>query len=331
MAQPRPVTPAMTPTVTPAPQPSPHPAHIPVLRDAAVCALLESAPPDGVFLDATFGAGGHSAEILRRMPARAKLIAVDCDAEAETRARADPFQSDSRFRFVRRNFADIAEILRERETPELAGALFDLGASSMQMDSPERGFSFRCECPPDMRMDRDNPKLTAAAQWIRLAERARMEKTFREYGEEPEARRVARALAENRRAANSARELAELIRRAKKIPSKPGVHPATRVFQALRIAVNNELACLRRALESVHRALCVGGRLVVVAFHSLEDRIVKQFANGETLPDIGRVVARRFRMAGEMRRPDDAELAANPRARSAKMRALIKLPEGGAE
>ena len=330
------MTPAMTsaPLSHPAPPapPAQTPAHIPVLRDAAVCALLESAPPEGVFLDATFGAGGHSAEILRRMPPRAKLIAVDCDAEAEARARVDAFQSDPRFHFVRRNFADIAEILRERDIPQLSGALFDLGASSMQMDSPERGFSFRCECPPDMRMDRDNPKLTAAAQWIRFAERAQMEKTFREYGEEPEARRVARALAENRRAANSSRELAELIRRAKKIPSKPGMHPATRVFQALRIVVNNELACLRRALESVHRALCEGGRLVVVAFHSLEDRVVKQFANGETLPDIGRVVARRFRMAGEMRRPDGAEISANPRARSAKMRALVKLPdEEGAE
>ena len=297
--------------------------HIPVLRDAAARALLQNAPPDAVLLDATFGAGGHSAEILRRMPPRAKLLAVDCDECAE--ARAQQFRADPRFHFVRRNFADLAEILRDRAVAKIHGALFDLGASSMQMDSHQRGFSFRSEFSPDMRMDRRNG--STAAQWIRAAERSEMEKVFREFGEEPEARRVARALAENRAAADSARALADLVRRAKKIPSKPGMHPATRVFQALRIVVNGELESLRRALAAVHRALADGGRLVVIAFHSLEDRIVKQFAAGETLPEIGRVVARRFRLAEKLLLPDAAEISANPRARSARMRVLIKIAE----
>ena len=304
--------------------PASAPAHIPVLRDAAARALLQNAPPDAVLLDATFGAGGHSAEILRRMPPRAKLLAVDCDECAE--ARAQQFRADPRFHFVRRNFADLAEILRDRAVAKIHGALFDLGASSMQMDSRQRGFSFRAEFPPDMRMDRSG-RVPTAAQWIRAAERSEMEKVFREFGEEPEARRVARALAENRAAADSARALADLVRRAKKIPSKPGMHPATRVFQALRIVVNGELESLRRALAAVHRALADGGRLVVIAFHSLEDRIVKQFAAGETLPEIGRVVARRFRLAEKLLLPDAAEISANPRARSARMRVLIKIAE----
>ena len=311
----------------PASAPASAPPHIPVLRDAAARALLQNAPPDAVLLDATFGAGGHSAEILRRMPPRAKLLAVDCDECAE--ARAQQFRADPRFHFVRRNFADLAEILRDRAVAKIHGALFDLGASSMQMDSHERGFSFRAEFPPDMRMDRAAPTRSAptAAQWIRAAERSEMEKVFREFGEEPEARRVARAIAENRNAADSARALADLVRRAKKIPSKPGMHPATRVFQALRIVVNGELESLRRALAAVHRALADGGRLVVIAFHSLEDRIVKQFAAGETLPEIGRVVARRFRLAEKLLLPDAAEISANPRARSARMRVLIKIAE----
>lgn len=314
--------------MSPAPQPvaavsAAAPAHIPVMRDAAVRALLENAPQDAVLLDATFGAGGHSAEILRQMPPRAKLLAADCDEYAEAQARQ--FGGDPRFQFVRRNFADLADILRERAVAKIHAALFDLGASSMQMDSHERGFSFRAEDPPDMRMDR-RAGITAA-QWIRSARRGEMEKAFREFGEEPEARRIARELAANRKAADSARELAELIRRAKKIPPKPGIHPATRVFQALRIAVNGELEALRRALAAVHRALADGGRLVVIAFHSLEDRIVKQFASGETLPEIGRVAARKFRLIGKPAMPDAAEIAANPRARSARMRVMIKISE----
>ena len=326
MEKPRSLIPVSVKTAT---QAAP-PPHIPVLRDEAVRAMLENAPQNSVFLDATFGAGGHSACILRQMPEKSRLIAVDCDEAAEIQADQPHFRNDSRFCFVRRNFADIAGVLQEQNVEHIHGALFDLGASSMQMDSPERGFSFRSESPPDMRMDRDGPRPTAA-QWLRSVERAEMEKTFREFGEEPEARRVARAIAENRRVANSARELADLVRRAKKIPSKPGIHPATRVFQAVRIAVNNELASLRRALEVVHRALIEGGRLVVIAFHSLEDRIVKQFANGETLPDIGRVVARRFDMIEKVRLPSAAEVAANPRARSAKMRAMVKIPEASVE
>ena len=311
--------------IPPNPNPDSAPPHIPVLRDAATRALLQNAPQNAVFVDATFGAGGHSAHILRQMPPNAQLLAVDCDPEAEQLAQK--LRADPRFHFVRRNFAELADILQERALTQIHGALFDLGASSMQMDSTQRGFSFRSESPPDMRMDPDNPKIRPAFQWLRAAERGEMEKALREFGEEPEARRIARALAENRRAANSARELADLIRRAKKIPPKPGIHPATRAFQAFRIAVNHELENLRRALECVHRALIEGGRLVIIAFHSLEDRIVKRFANGETLPGIGRVAARRFRMDGGILLPDPREIAENPRARSAKMRTLIKTAE----
>lgn len=298
------------------------PPHIPVLRDAAAAALLEGAPADAVFVDATFGAGGHSARILRGLPADGRLLALDWDAEAERHAAA--LRGDSRFCFVRRNFAELGELLRERGLPRIHGALFDLGVSSMQMDSPERGFSFRGEGPPDMRMDRDAPGIRPAFQWLRGAERGEVEKALREFGEEPEARRIARALAADRRAADSARGLAECIRRAKRLPGKPGVHPATRAFQAFRIAVNRELDNLRRGLEAVHRALIEGGRLVVIAFHSLEDRVVKRFAAGETCPGIGRVTARRFVMTGKLVAPDAAELAANPRSRSAKMRTMIK-------
>ena len=324
---PRPVGPPAVPVAPPAGTAPARPQHLPVLLVPAVSALLQNAPPGAVFVDATFGAGGHAAEILRRLPPSASLLALDCDETAADRARL--FADDPRFRFARRNFADLAAVLRERAVPQIHGALFDLGVSSMQLDSPERGFSFRSDAPPDMRMDRRAGP--TAAQWIRAADRGEMERAFREYGEEPEARRVARALCENRAAATSAAKLAEAIKRAKRIPSRPGHHPATRVFQALRIAVNRELESLRRGLDAAFQALADGGRLVVIAFHSLEDRVVKRFAAGETLPDIGQSVARRFVLAEKPRVPDADETANNPRARSARMRTMIKIGTGESE
>ena len=288
--------------------------------------------PDGCYVDCTFGRGGHSRAILQRLHGRGRLLAIDKDPEAARFAR-DKFAGNSRFRFFEGSFTRLPEVVAEAG---LAGAvdglLFDLGVSSPQLDDASRGFSFFKEGMLDMRM---NPaEGVSAADWINQADRAEISSVLRRYGEERYAVRFARAITErrSRQPITSTRELAELIRAAS--PSiERGKHPATRSFQAIRIHVNNELEELQTALSKVTDILCPGGRLVVISFHSGEDRIVKRFIRKQSRVDRypGYLPVTADRTRPEMRalgRPVKANNATNrdnQRGRSAILRAAEKL------
>ena len=304
---------------------------------AAVLAAL--APrPGGLYLDATVGLGGHAAAILDRLAPAGRVLGLDRDPEALeiARARLAPVVSRHEwsipepFHLERANFSEAAAVLDRQGEQTLRGALFDLGVSSLQIDRGERGFSFRREGPLDMRMDPDQP-LTAAELVNRLPE-AELARLIAEYGEERWAHRVAReiARARARRPFSTTAELAEVVARA--VPRSPGltIHPATRTFQALRIAVNAELEGLAGALEGCARRLEPGGRLVVLAYHSLEDRIVKRtFARlsghcacPPRLPVCSCGAEPLLRpLSRRPETPAEAEIARNPRARSARLRA----------
>ncbi len=293
-------------------------AHAPVLCEQATDALLGGGG-GGVFVDATFGGGGHSARLLAKMAADARLIALDCDEDAQRRAE-ERFGGDARFSFFRRNFAQLAEVLGEAGTPTVQGVLFDLGLSGFQLAEATRGFSFRLAGALDMRMDR-RQEMTAA-RFLRDNGEAAVAKALREYGEEPEAKRIARAIAGAAPMGDTV-ALAELVARAKRHKTPGGRNPATRVFQALRIAVNRELESLAAGLEAARRALAEGGRLAVVAFHSLEDRMVKRLGAGASFPGLGRVGGGLIAL-GPVLRPGADEIQNNPRSRSAKLRVFAK-------
>lgn len=301
--------------------------HCPVLLAEMLTALAPE--QGGQFLDGTFGAGGYSRAILAAAPA-AHLIGFDRDPEALVRAEALAAEAAGRFTFVSGRFGD----LDERLDPDvrLDGIVLDIGVSSMQIDQAERGFSFAKDGPLDMRMERTGP---SAADLVNTTAEAALADLIYRYGEERLSRRIARAIVTDRRLRPFTRtaELAELIRRVVPRPAD-GIDPATRTFQALRIAVNDELGELERALVAAERRLVPGGRLVVVTFHSLEDRLVKEF-----LRDRSGSAARpsRHHPLGEAGpapsftqlhrravRPGDEELARNPRARSARLRAGLR-------
>ena len=298
--------------------------HRPVLLDEAIEALSVSA--DGAYLDATFGRGGHSARLLEQLGPGGRLYAMDRDPDAVLHAR-QRFGSDPRFRIWHGNFAELEAGLDEMGCSTLlAGVLLDLGVSSPQLDEAGRGFSFQSNGPLDMRMDYSRGQ--SAAEWLAAAAVEEIERVLRDYGEERFARRVAARIVEARSEApiTSTRQLAELVAAA--VPTRePGKHPATRTFQALRIAVNDELGAIGRALERAVGRLAPGGRLVVISFHSLEDRLVKQFIKRESSPPAGnrRLPAMtaprlRLRRIGGAVRPGRSECDVNPRARSAVMR-----------
>jgi len=299
--------------------------HRPVLLEEAVTALAVN--PDGVYVDGTFGRGGHSRAILERLGPAGRLIGFDKDQAALSVARRQ-FASEPRLRMVHGSFARLAEVAREWDlVRRIDGLLLDLGVSSPQLDAPERGFSFQHDGPLDMRMDRSTGE--SAADWLARAEEEEIARVIREYGEERFARRIARAIVRERtrQPLRSTAQLAALI--VATVPRRdPHKHPATRTFQAIRIHINSELEDLRRCLSDVLDVLAVGARLVVISFHSLEDRIVKHFlrdqARGPRLPKGVPVqheqVRGRVRLIGKAVRPGEAEVAANPRARSAVMR-----------
>jgi 16S rRNA (cytosine1402-N4)-methyltransferase len=315
------------------------PRHVPVLVDELLACLAPER--GGLFVDCTVGLGGHAAALLERASG-ARLVGVDRDPEALALAAARLAPFAGRVRLVEGNFHDFDAVVAGFSGepgwgPPLAGVYADLGVSSLQLDSPERGFSFRREGPLDMRMGGGG--LTAAEVVNRYPE-ADLERTFREYGEERQARRLARAIVEARRRGRIATttELAELIRRAKGLEERPGsfregrVDPATRVFQALRIEVNRELAGLGDFLARAVGALARDGRLVVISYHSLEDRIVKHglrdLARGEVDRKTGRPRAETRLielLTKKPARPGAAELQANPRARSARLRAARRI------
>ena len=296
--------------------------HIPVLLGEVVDAMQPAAGK--TLVDGTFGAGGYSRALLER---GASVIAFDRDPSAARFARGLPA---GRFRLVERRFSELDEEVGEATVD---GVVLDIGVSSMQLDEAERGFSFLRDGPLDMRMAADGP---TAADLVNEAEPAEIARVLYVYGEERESRRIARAIARRRATQPFTRtlELAEFIEKTLGGRRGAKVHPATRSFQAIRIAVNEELSELEAGLAAAERALKTGGRLCVVTFHSLEDRIVKAFfavragrtpAGSRHAPPVEKAAAPSFRLLfNGAQGPSDAELAANPRARSAKLRAAVR-------
>ena len=304
-------------------------AHLPVLLYQAVDALDVASRLDGTFVDATFGRGGHSRLILERLGVRGRLIAIDRDPDAIRAAREI---RDPRFVPVHARFSELEATLDALRTGGVEGVLFDLGVSSPQLDDPRRGFSFRLDAPLDMRMD---PSQGASAlEWLERADEAEIREVLSNYGEERFAKQIAKAIAAARRGGTLRRtgELAAVVAAAVRT-REPGQDPATRTFQALRIYVNQELEELSLTLPQALAALKPSGRLVVISFHSLEDRIVKNFMRGaarpvvpERLPLRARELpAPKLRIVGRPVRPGAEEVRANPRARSAVLRVAEKL------
>jgi 16S rRNA (cytosine1402-N4)-methyltransferase len=303
--------------------------HEPVLCEEAVAAL--NIRPDGIYVDATFGRGGHARKILARLGAEGRLLAMDRDPEAEAEAKR-AFGGEARFVMVRRPFSMIGQTIAEHGWQgQVNGILFDLGVSSPQLDVAERGFSFLREGPLDMRMDPDRGE--SAAAWLAHAEEREIAEVLHTLGEERHARRIARAIVRARAESpiTTTRQLATIVAAA--VPTRERhKDPATRSFQAIRLHINRELEELREALPQAVAALAPGGRLAVISFHSLEDRIVKLFLRreekGEELPPDLPVraaeIAARLRLVGKAQRASEAEVARNPRARSAVLRVAEK-------
>ena len=290
---------------------------------------------DGWYVDATYGRGGHSAEILARLGSQGRLLALDKDADAVADAR-DRLGDDPRFRIEHAGFEELAAVTKPCfGGRRLDGILFDLGVSSPQLDEPSRGFSFAHDGPLDMRMNRTYGP--TAAEWLASVPQQELVDVLFRYGEEPRARQIAAAIVRTRETAplQTTGELAALVAvHAGRQPGRTRIHPATRTFQAIRIALNDELGALERALEQSLAVLAEGGRLAVISFHSLEDRIVKRFmareARGDEayagLPDIPPHARPRLTLVGKLVRPAEAELERNPRARSARLRIAERTP-----
>ena len=313
----------------------PHGDHVPVLLQEAVAAL--AVKPEGIYVDATFGRGGHALRILDALGPRGRLIALDRDPSAEAVACQ---WADPRFHFHRAWFSNLPEVLAREQVDRIDGALFDLGIASPQIDQPERGFSFRADGPLDMRMDPSRGN--SAAQWIASASEAELKGVIADYGEERFAQQIARAIVAARahEPITRTRQLAAIVAKAVRARARGdrSQDPATRTFQAVRIYVNQELQELSLALEAVLPCLAAGGRLAVVSFHSLEDRLVKQFFRRHSLPFEGDPRLARLAIAsdalpqpplklvGRAVRAGEVEVAANPRARSATMRVAERTP-----
>jgi 16S rRNA (cytosine1402-N4)-methyltransferase len=301
--------------------------HEPVLVEEAVDALAITAPASTarLYVDATFGRGGHAARILQLLGPEDRLLAIDRDPEAVAAARAR-FDADPRVVVVGAAFGALASLVETHGAGRAcAGILFDLGVSSPQLDDPSRGFSFQADGPLDMRMDPARGE--SAAAWLARAPGDEIRDVIRELGEERHAGRIARAIVETRGSEQLARtgQLAALIARV--VRGHGGKHPATRSFQAIRMHVNDELGELARGLEAALRSLAPGGRLAVISFHSLEDRMVKQFMRRQAQPDpawarlpVAPAFDPALRLIGRKQRASDAEVARNPRARSAILR-----------
>ena len=305
--------------------------HVPVL----VAETLELLAPErgGLFVDGTVGLGGHAEALLRSSP-DVQLLGIDRDAQALARAGERLAGFGSRVRLVQANFHQLAQTLAGLDIRGgIAGFLADLGVSSLQLESPERGFSFRLDGPLDMRMGLSE---TTAADLVNQASEGELETIFSRYGEERQARRIARAIARARgeRPITTTGELQRLIAGVKgpRAAREERIDPATRVFQALRIEVNQELAGLERCIEEAVNLMAAGGRLVVISYHSLEDRIVKNtlrdLAHGEVDPVTGRSRSETQLIEVLTRkplRPTEAEVDLNPRSRSGKLRAARRL------
>ncbi len=302
--------------------------HTSVLLKEAVDALGIVA--DGVYVDGTFGRGGHSRAILARLGPAGRLIAFDRDPLAIAAGEAI---NDARFTLVHQPFSLIAETLDRLGVPWVDGVLLDIGVSSPQLDDAARGMSFRFDAPLDMRMD--TSRGLTAADWLATAELGRITEVIRDYGEERFAHAIAKALVAAREGQPVAttRQLAEIVEKAVRT-REPGQHPATRTFQALRIFINQELEELSLVLPHCVDRLKPGGRLVVISFHSLEDRIVKRFMRDASRPPrlpsrlplrASEIPAPEMRLLGKAVRPSPDEVAVNSRARSAVMRVAERM------
>jgi 16S rRNA (cytosine1402-N4)-methyltransferase len=296
---------------------------VPVLAQEAVAAL--AIRPDGVYVDATFGRGGHSRLILAQLGPAGRLIALDRDPDA---IRAGAALQDHRLTLVKRAFSGLGAVLDELDVAPVDGILLDIGVSSPQIDDAARGFSFRADAPLDMRMDPESG--LSAADWLAAASEGEICEVIRTYGEERFAKSIARAIVAPRQddAIRSTGQLARLIAATVK-RHEPAQHPATRSFQAIRIYINRELEELSAVLPQCVDRLQPGGRLAVISFHSLEDRIVKRFmrdeAMGEQAPlrlpiPAAMLKPGRLKLMGRAQHASDAEVAVNPRARSAVLR-----------
>jgi len=287
----------------------------------------------GYYVDATFGRGGHSALILQALGREGRLLALDRDPQAVAAGRAR-FADEVRLTLLHASFADLATLVpaHAHQRP-CRGVLFDLGVSSPQLDDPRRGFSFRADGPLDMRMDPTHGEPVSA--WLARAGVDEIRQVIATFGEERFARRVAQAIVAARRSEPLTRtaQLAALVAGAVRT-REPGKHPATRTFQALRMFINDELGQLELGLNGAFEALAPGGRLAVISFHSLEDRVVKRFMQRESQVDpalralavVPASARPRLKLIGRKQRPAESELARNPRARSALLRVAEKLP-----
>ncbi|MBN8531226.1 MAG: 16S rRNA (cytosine(1402)-N(4))-methyltransferase RsmH [Alphaproteobacteria bacterium] len=305
-------------------------AHVPVMLREVVEAV---SPKDGeIYVDGTFGNGGYSLALLQAADCR--VIGIDRDDTVRAKAEALMKEYPGRFEFLQGPFGDMERLLKQIGIDAVHGVVLDIGVSSMQVDTPERGFSFRFGGPLDMRMDRT--ALLTAADVVNTYEEEALANIIYQYGEERLSRVIAKAVVMDRakKKFTTTEELASLISRVVR-RSKDGIHPATRTFQAIRIHVNDELGELSRALEAAERLLVPGGRLVVVSFHSLEDRMVKRFlqersgkASSEAnrhMPEMAARLATFTLPKPEKRLPTQEECGANPRARSAKLRMGVRL------
>jgi 16S rRNA (cytosine1402-N4)-methyltransferase len=314
--------------------------HKPVLVEEVVEALalgasVGTAEP-GLYVDATFGRGGHAARILDALAADSRLLAIDRDPQAVAAAQRR-FHAEPRLLVVRAAFGSLASLVAAHgQGRPCRGILFDLGVSSPQLDEAARGFSFQADGPLDMRMDPSHG--VSAAQWLARATADEIRDVIGSLGEERFAGRIARAIVETRAREPIATtaQLARIVGGAVRTRER-GKHPATRTFQALRMHVNDELGELQRGLDAARDVLAPGGRLAVISFHSLEDRMVKQFMRREAQPDpawahlpVPPPFTPRLRLIGRKRRAGEAELASNPRSRSAILRVAERLPAADA-
>jgi 16S rRNA (cytosine1402-N4)-methyltransferase len=305
--------------------------HTTVLLHEAIDALVTN--PDGIYVDGTFGRGGHTRELLSRLGAGARVIGIDRDPVAVAAAKSGPDAiADPRFEIVHASFAQLPAALAERGISKITGLLLDLGVSSPQIDTPERGFSFRFDGPLDMRMDTTRGE--TAADFLARADERHIAEVIRDYGEERFAVSIAKALVAVRESGapvRTTRELSAVVARTVKT-REPNQDPATRTFQALRIFVNAELEELEQVLTSSLDLLEAGGRLAVISFHSLEDRIVKTFIGHESKAEVDRRApfappSRALRLAALGRiKPGPTEVLTNGRARSAILRVAERLP-----
>ena len=301
---------------------APRTDHRPVLLGEAMSAL--ALKPRGIYLDGTFGRGGHSLALLERLDAEGRVIALDRDPQAVAAAAQI---NDPRFTARHARFSALAETLDALGVAQVDGMLFDLGVSSPQLDAPERGFSFRFDGPLDMRMDPTQGE--SAAQWLSRAAESEIREVIRDYGEERFAQQIAKAIVAARaeQPVRTTRQLADLVGQAVRT-REAHQDPATRTFQALRIFINQELADVSLMLPAALEHLAPGGRLAVISFHSLEDRIVKRFLGLAARPQVPRGLPLRAsempaplcHLVGKPVRATPGEVAANPRARSAIMR-----------